>query len=117
MRGSSTRGRGTNGSSTRGGSARESGTRGSSARGRGITIPAITPTFSSPSRPTAYPEVPHDTSSSHVPLGSHVIHPRAPLSRPVPREPVSRPRWVQLRESPPSTPDAPDEPEGSPDPW
>jgi len=116
MRGSSTRGSGTRGSSTRGGSARESGTRGSSARGRGITIPAITPTFSSPSRPTASPEVPHDTSSSHVPLGSHVIHPRAPSSRSMPCNPVSRPQWVQLRESPPSTPNAPDEPEGSPDP-
>jgi len=35
----------------------------------------------------------------------------------MPREPVSRPRWVRLRESPPSTPDAPDEPESSADPW
>jgi len=35
----------------------------------------------------------------------------------MPHDPVSRPRWVRLRESPPSTPDAPDEPEGSPDPW
>src|SRR5712671_3538201 len=39
-----------------------------------VTIPAITPTFSSPSRPTASPEVPRDISSSHVPLGSHMIH-------------------------------------------
>src|SRR5712671_6476539 len=84
--------------------------------GRDVTIPAITPTFSSTSRPAASPEVPRDTSSGHVPLGSHVIHPRAPSSRPMPRDPVSRPRWVQLRESPPSTPDAPDEPESSPDP-
>src|SRR5712672_1032015 len=81
-----------------------------------VTIPAVTPTFSSPSRPTASPEVPRDTSSGHVPLGSHVIYPRAPSSRPMPRDPVSRPRWVRLRESPPSTPDAPDEPESSTDP-
>jgi len=81
-----------------------------------VTIPAVTPTFSSPSRPTTSPEVPHDTSSSHVPLGSHVIHPCAPSSRPMPHDPVSRPRWVRLRESPPSTPDAPDEPESSADP-
>src|SRR5712672_1717391 len=81
-----------------------------------VTIPAVTPTFSSPSRPTTSPEVPCDTSSSHVPLGSHVIHPRAPSSRPMPRDPVSCPRWVQLRESPPSTPNAPDEPESSADP-
>src|SRR5712672_2863454 len=82
-----------------------------------VTIPAVTPTFSSTSRPAASPEVPRDISSSHVPLGSHVIYPRAPSSRPMPRDPVSRPRWVQLRESPPSTPDAPDEPESSADPW
>src|SRR5712672_1881946 len=81
-----------------------------------VTIPAITPTFSSPSHPATPPEVPCDTSSSHVPLGSHVIHPRAPLSRPMPRDPVSRPRWVQLRELPPSTPDTLDEPESSADP-
>src|SRR5712675_931542 len=56
-----------------------------------VTIPAVTPTFSSTSRPAASPEVPRDTSSGHVPLGSHVIHPRAPLSRPMPRDPVSRP--------------------------
>src|SRR5712675_1816770 len=79
--------------------------------GRDVTIPAVTPTFSSTSRPAASPEVPRDASSGHVPLGSHVIHPRAPSSRPMPRDPVSRPRWVRLRESPPSTPDAPDEPE------
>ena len=81
-----------------------------------VTIPAVTPTFSSTSHPAASPEVPCDTSSGHVPLGSHVIHPRAPLLHPMPHEPVSRPRWVRLRESPPSTPDVPDEPEGSPDP-
>src|SRR5882672_1462014 len=75
-----------------------------------VMIPAVTPTFSSPSRPTTSPEVPRDTSSSYVPLGLHVIHPRAPSSRPIPRDPVSRPRWVRLRESPPSTPDVPDEP-------
>src|SRR5712675_107412 len=80
-----------------------------------VTIPAITPTFSSTSRPAASPEAPRDISSSHVPLGSHVIHPRAPSSRPMPHEPVSCPRWVRLRESPPSTPDAPDEPESSAD--
>src|SRR5712671_7896838 len=79
-------------------------------------IPAVTPTFSSTSRPVASPEVPRDTSSGHMPLGSHVIHPRAPLSRPILREPVSRPRWVRLRELPLSTPDAPDEPESSTDP-
>jgi len=62
--------------------------------GRDVTIPAVTPTFSSPSRPAASPEAPHDTSSGHVPLGSHVIHPRAPSSRPMPCDPVSRPRWV-----------------------
>src|SRR5712671_2228711 len=78
-------------------------------------IPAVTPTFSSTSRPTASPEVPHDTSSSHVPLGLHVIHPCAPSSRPMPRDPVSRPHWVRLRELPLSTPDAPDEPESSAD--
>src|SRR5712672_1678069 len=82
----------------------------------GVTIPAVTPTFSSPSRPTASPEAPRDIDSSHVPLGSHVIHPRAPSSHPMPRDPVSRPRRVRLRESPPSTPDAPDEPESSTDP-
>ena len=82
-----------------------------------VMIPAITPTFSSPSHPATPPEVLHDTSSSHMPLGSHIIHPRAPLSRPMPCDPISRPRWVQLRESPPSTPDAPDEPESSADPW
>src|SRR5712671_2028246 len=82
-----------------------------------VTIPAVTPTFSSPSRPTASPEVPRDTSSSHVPLGSHMIHPRAPSSHPMPRDPVSRPCWVRLRESPPSTPDTPDEPESSADLW
>src|SRR5712672_3525921 len=81
-----------------------------------VTIPAVTPTFSSTSRPAASPEAPRDISSSHVPLGSHVIHPRAPSSRLMPRDPVSRPRWVRLRESPPSTPDAPDEPESSTDP-
>ena len=82
----------------------------------GVTIPAVTPTFSSTSRPATSPEVPCDTSSGHVPLGSHVIHPRAPLSHPIPRDPISRPQWVRLRESPPSTPDAPDEPESSADP-
>src|SRR5882757_9556901 len=81
-----------------------------------VTIPAVTPTFSSSSRPAASPEVPRDTSSGHVPLGSHVIYPRAPSSCPMPRDPVSRPRWVRLRELPPSTPDAPDEPESSTDP-
>src|SRR5712671_3326924 len=81
-----------------------------------VTIPAVTPTFSLTSRPTTSPEVPRDTSSGHVPLGSHVIHPRAPSSRPMPCDPVSRPRWVRLRESPPSTPDVPDEPESSTDP-
>src|SRR5712671_2397935 len=85
--------------------------------GRDVTIPAITPTFSLTSRPATSPEVPRDTSSSHVPLGSHVIHPRAPSLRPMPRDPVSRPRWVRLRESPPSTPNVPDEPESSTDPW
>ena len=76
--------------------------------GRDVTIPAVTPTFSSTSRPAASPEVPRDTSSSHMPLGSHVIHPRAP-SHTMPREPISHPRWVRLQESPPrlSTPDTP----------
>src|SRR5712672_3454518 len=82
-----------------------------------VTIPAVAPTFSSSSRPAASPEVPRDTSSSHMPLGSHMIHPRAPSSCPISHDPVSRPRWVRLRESPPSTPDAPDEPESSTDPW
>jgi len=79
-----------------------------------VTIPAVTPTFSSTSHPVASPEVPRDTSSSHMPLGSHVIHPRAP-SHTMPREPISHPRWVRLQESPPrlSTPSAPDEPESS----
>src|SRR5882672_9854626 len=81
-----------------------------------VTIPAVTPTFSSTSRPAASPEVPRDTSSGHVPLGSHVIYPRAPSSHPMPRDPVSRPRCARLRESPPSTPDASDEPESSTDP-
>src|SRR5712672_2391428 len=84
--------------------------------GHDVTIPAVTPTFSSPSRPITSPEVPCDSSSGHVHLGSHVIHPHVPLSRPIPRDPVSRPRWARLRESPPSTPDAPDEPESSTDP-
>src|SRR5712671_3665213 len=82
-----------------------------------VTIPAVTPTFSSTSRPTASPEVPRDTSLSHMPLGSHVIHPCAPSSCSMPHETVNHPRWVQLRESPPSTPDAPDEPESSANPW
>jgi len=92
--------------------------RGGHQKIKGVMIPAITPTFSSTSRLTTSPEVPRDTSASHVPLGSHVIHPRAPLHT-MPREPISRPRWVQLRELPPhlSTPDAPNEPGGSPDPW
>jgi len=81
-----------------------------------VTIPAVTPTFSSSSRPTTSPEVPRNTSSSHVPLRSHMIHPRAPSSHPMPRDPVSRSRWVRLRESPPSTPNAPDEPKSSTDP-
>jgi len=81
-----------------------------------VTIPAITPTFSSTSHPAASPEVLRDTSSGHVPLGSHIIYPHAPLSRPMPRDPVSRPQWVRLRESPPSTPDTPNEPESSADP-
>jgi len=81
-----------------------------------VMIPAVTPTFSSTSCPTTSPEVPHNTSSSHMPLGSHVIHPRA-LSHTIPRDPTSRPQWVQLRESPPcpSTPNAPDKPESSAD--
>src|SRR5712672_1187575 len=62
--------------------------------GHDVMIPAVTPTFSSTSRPTASPEVPRDTSSGHVPLGSHVIHPRTPSSHPLPRDPVSRPRWA-----------------------
>src|SRR5712671_1730695 len=80
-------------------------------------IPASPPTFSLTSRPAASPEVPCDTSHSHVPLGAHMIHPRAP-SHTIPRDPISHPRWVQLRELPPcpSTPDAPDEPESSADP-
>src|SRR5712671_6840792 len=73
-------------------------------------------TVASVTIPAATPEVPRDASSGHVPLGPHVIHPRAPSSRPMPRDPASRPRWVRLRESPPSTPDAPDEPESSTDP-
>jgi len=85
-------------------------------KGDHVTIPAVTPTFSSTSRPAASPEAPRDISSSHVPLGSHVIHPRAPSSRPMPRDPISRPRWARLRESPLSTPDALDEPESSTDP-
>jgi len=81
-----------------------------------VTIPAITPTFSSTSHPATSPEAPRDTSSSHMPLRLHVIHPCAPL-RTIPHDPVSHPRWVQLQESPPSTPDAPEEPESSTDPW
>ena len=52
-----------------------------------------------------------------MPLGSHMIHPHAP-SCTIPYDPISRPQWVQLQESPPrmSTPDAPDEPESSDDP-
>src|SRR5712672_2038818 len=69
-------------------------------KGRDVMIPAVTPTFSLPSHPAASPEAPRDTSSSHMPLGSHVIHPCAPPSCPMPCEPVSRPRWVQLRELP-----------------
>jgi len=78
-------------------------------------IPAVTPTFSSTSHPATSPEVLRDTSSSHVPLGLHVIHPRAPLCT-ILHNPVSRPHWVRLQESPPSTPNTPDEPEGSADP-
>jgi len=82
-----------------------------------VTIPAVTPTFSLTSRSATSPEVPRDTSTSHVPLGSHVIHPHAP-SRTMPCDPISRPRWVRLQESPPhpSTPNTPDEPESSTDP-
>ena len=79
-------------------------------------ILAITPTFSSTSHPTASPEAPCDTSSSYVPLASYMIYPHAPLSRPMPHDPISCPQWVQLRESPPSTPNAPDKPESSADP-
>jgi len=35
----------------------------------------------------------------------------------MPHDPVSCPQWVQLRESPLSTPNAPDKPESSADPW
>jgi len=84
--------------------------------GRDVTIPAVTPTFSSTSRPAASPEAPRDISSSHVPLGSHVIHPRAPSSRPIPRDPVSRPRWPDSESRPRVPPDALDEPESSTDP-
>src|SRR5712671_1726996 len=80
--------------------------------GHDVTIPVVTPTFSSPSHPATSPEAPHDMSHSHMPLGSHMIHPHAP-SHTIPCDPVSCPQWVQLRESPPSTPDAPDEPESS----
>src|SRR5882757_9037843 len=80
-----------------------------------VMIPVVTPTFSLTSRPAASSEAPRDMSSSHVPLRSHVIHPRAP-SHTTPRDPVSRPCWVRLQESPPSTPNAPDEPESSTDP-
>ena len=45
-----------------------------------------------------------------------MIHPRVPL-RTIPRGPISCPCWVRLQELPPSTPDAPDEPEGSADLW
>ena len=75
----------------------------------GVITPAVTPTFSSPSRPTTFPKELHNTSSSHVPFRSHVIHPRAPLHT-MPHKLTSRPRWVRLQESPPrlSTPDTPD---------
>ena len=81
-------------------------------------IPVTPSTFSSPSHTPATSEAPHDTLHSHVPLRSHMIHPRA-LSCTMPHEPVSHPQWVQLQESPPqpSTPDAPDESESSADPW
>ena len=79
-------------------------------------ILAITPTFSLTSHPAASPEAPCDTSSSYVPLASYMIYPHAPLSRPMPHDPISCPQWVQLRESPPSTPNAPDKPESSADP-
>src|SRR5712675_943448 len=82
----------------------------------GVTISAITPTFSLTSCPTVSPEAPRNISSSHVPLGSHVIHPRIPSSRPMPRDPVSHSQWVRPRESHPSTLDAPDEPGSSDDP-
>ena len=85
-------------------------------KGNCVMILVTPPTFSSTSHPTASPEVPRDISSSHMPLGSHVIHPCAPSSRPMSRNPISCPRWVRLRESPPSTPDTPDEPESSADP-
>ena len=45
-----------------------------------------------------------------------MIHLHAPLHT-LPRDPVSCPHWVQLQESLPSTPNAPDEPESSADPW
>ena len=57
-----------------------------------VMIPASPPTFSLTSHPATSPEVPCDTSHSHVPLRSHVIHPRAP-SCTVPRDPVSHPHW------------------------
>jgi len=82
-----------------------------------VTIPASPPTFSSTSHPVASPEVPRDTSHSHVPFGLHMIHPHAPLHT-IPCNPVSCPCWVRLQESPsrPSTPNAPDKPESSADP-
>jgi len=82
-----------------------------------VMIPASPPTFSSTSHLVASPEVPCDTSHSHMPFRSHMIHPRAPLCT-IPHNPVSCPHWVRLRESPPqpSTPNAPDEPESSADP-
>ena len=51
-----------------------------------------------------------------MPLGLHMIHPHAPLHT-LPCNSVSHPHWVRLQESPSSTPDTPDEPESSADPW
>src|SRR5712671_6836482 len=79
-------------------------------------IPASPSTFSSPSCIPATPEVPRDTSHSHVPLGLHVIHPCALLCI-IPRKPISCPHWVQLQESPLDQVPLmlPDEPESSAD--
>ena len=83
-----------------------------------VTILDLPPLFPSTSRtstgPEPSPSPPRDPSSSHVPLGSHVIHPRVP-TRQMPRPATtSRPRWLRPFDSPP-VPPSPPKPEQDPD--
>ena len=68
--------------------------------------------------PEPSPSPSRDTSTSHVPLGSHVIHPRAPtVPRQMPRPLVSCPQWLRPLDSPPAPPSSPVPEPGSDDLW